>query len=272
MRGELIREKLHRGERVYGSHMCKLRNPVTGKLAQPCELDFAFICNEHIPIDRTETSMICQFYAAHGVSPIVRIPDTQPGWAARALDGGAEGIVVPYVETVEQVSRIVGAVKYRPIKGEFLADILAGRREPTQETEEFLQRHNRDNYVIIGIESVPAVDRLAELISVAGVDGVFLGPHDLTVSMEIPEQYDHPKFADLVEDVIRQCRQAGVGVGLHLIPALKPSYLQRFLKAGMNWILHVADIVIMRNALNDQLRQLRQMAGDVYHPPFTTSS
>jgi len=69
MRGELIREKLHRGERVYGTHVCSLGNPLAAKMATQLELDFAFICNEHMPIGRTETSMMCMFYAAHGISP-----------------------------------------------------------------------------------------------------------------------------------------------------------------------------------------------------------
>ena len=64
MRGEPIRERLHSGERVYGTHVCSLANPVTAKIQSSVEYDFVFICNEHMPIDRTETAMMCQFYGA----------------------------------------------------------------------------------------------------------------------------------------------------------------------------------------------------------------
>jgi len=74
MRGEQIREMLKRGQRIYGTHVCSLTNPVTAKMETAVEMDFAFICNEHMPIDRTETSMMCQFYAAHGIVPVVRVP------------------------------------------------------------------------------------------------------------------------------------------------------------------------------------------------------
>jgi 4-hydroxy-2-oxoheptanedioate aldolase len=63
------------------------------------EYDFAFFCNEHMPVDRTETAMMCQFYASRGISPVVRIPRAQAHFATMALDGGAQGIVAPYVET-----------------------------------------------------------------------------------------------------------------------------------------------------------------------------
>ena len=265
MRGEIIREKLHSGERVYGTHVCSLSNPVTAKMETAVELDFAFICNEHMPIDRTETSMMCQFYAAHGVSPCVRIPCPDAYYASMALDAGAQGITVPYVETVEEVKTIVGAVKYRPIKGKFLADVLDGTREPTKKTIEYLNHFNRDNYVVIGIESVEAIRNLEALISVRGVDGVFLGPHDISMSMEIPEEYDNPLFVDVVEDVIRRCRALNVGVGLHTQWAsVAPGLLDRLLDAGMNWIANGSDVVTLRDGLNHTLRGIREKAGDSY--------
>ena len=79
MRGEAIRQKLHRGECVYGTHVCSLMNPVAARMATTLELDFVFICNEHMPLDRGETAMMCQFYAAHGIAPIVRIPSPDRG-------------------------------------------------------------------------------------------------------------------------------------------------------------------------------------------------
>ncbi len=265
MRGETIRKRLHHGDRIYGMHVCSLGNPLAAKIATACEFDFVFICNEHMPLDRTETAMMCQFWSAHDVSPVVRIPCAEPHWAAMAIDAGAQGIVAPYVETVAEVESIVGAVKYRPIKGKFLNDILRGHRQPKEKTQQFLDEFNRDHFVIIGVESVEAAENLEKLISVPGVDGVFLGPHDLTVSMEIPTEYDHPDFVGLVEDITRRCRRREIGVGLHTkLLDLKPEVLQRFLDAGMNWLPNSADITIGRDETNRQLRQLRRQAGDVY--------
>lgn len=265
MRGEAVREKLHRGDRVYGTHVCSLTNPVTAKMTASLEIDFVFICNEHMPIDRTETAMMCQFYAAHGIAPIVRIPTPDPTQAAMVLDGGAQGVLAPYLETVEQVRDLVGAVHYRPIKGRQLADLLEGRAELNDELREFLPAFNRDHLAIIGVESMAAVERLEELISVPGVDAVFLGPHDLTVSMGIPTQYDHPAFIEMIVDVIRRCRQHNVGVGLHTqYLSLPPDSLRRYFEAGMNYLPNGADITTMVVAMNRQLTELRRQNGDVF--------
>lgn len=263
MTGATIREKLHSGERVYGTHIASLMNPLAAAIATGLELDFAFFCTEHMPIDRTEVGMMCQFYKAHGISPIVRVPDPNPTAISMATDAGAEGIVVPYVETAEEVRRIVAAVKHRPVKGKLRDDVIAGRSEYPPKLQQFLERFNQHQYVIIGVESVPALENLEVLIDGTGVDGVFLGPHDITTSMGIPEEYDNPLFQDAIEDAIRRCRACGVGVGLHFkLLKLGEPVLRRFLDAGMNWILNGSDVTILCDTMNAQLGQIRDWAGD----------
>ena len=272
MTGQHIRQCLHRGDRVYGTHVASLMNPVAAAMAADMDLDFAFICTEHMPVDRTEVSMMCRYYTARGISPIVRVPTVDPAAIGGALDGGAEGIVTPYVETVEEVRKLVGAVKHRPIKGQQLQDVLAGRCELPAKTRQFLDTFNRDHYLIIGIESVAGIERLESLITVDGVDGVFLGPHDITVSMGIPGEYEHPNFIAQIEDVVRRCRRHHVGVGLHtLYLNMQPEDLRRLLDAGMNWLINGADISLMCQAMNEQLRRLREMTGDTA-PPTQTSA
>ena len=265
MRGERIRACLHNGTRVYGTHVASLTNPLSAKMLAGVPYDFIFICNEHMPIDRTETSMLCQFYALHGISPIVRISAPDPHEAAMALDAGAQGIVVPYIETVAEVQALVGAVKYRPIKGRFLHELLAGTRQPAPKTVEFLHRFNRDNYLIIGVESVAAYENLDALLAVPGVDGVFMGPHDLTVSMEIPEEYEHPAFLALVTDVVRRARAANLGVGIHYSQAATPDEsFVTLMQEGMNWVLYGADVSLARTEMIKRLANFRAQMGDAF--------
>jgi 4-hydroxy-2-oxoheptanedioate aldolase len=262
MQGAQIKEKLLGGDKVYGTHVVSFGNPVTARMITDLELDFIFICTEHMPVDRTEVSMMCHYYSERGISPIVRIPYPSARHACMAIDGGAQGIVAPYVETVEEVKELVGAVKYRPIKGKFLDGILSGERRPEDKLNEFFNRFNRDLYLIIGIESVAGIDRLEELISIDGVDGVFLGPHDITCSMEIPEEYENPEFVAAVRDVITRCRKAGKGVGVHMdltLPRAKP-----FLDAGQNFMLHLADIVKTQQILSSDIASIRGELDDVY--------
>jgi 2-keto-3-deoxy-L-rhamnonate aldolase RhmA len=262
MRGEILREKLRKGERVYGTHVVSLGNPIAAKMTSELELDFVFICTEHMPVDRTEVSMMCQYYSARGISPIVRIPYPSAHWASMNIDCGAQGIVAPYVETKEQVKELVGAVKYRPIKGKFLSDILSGKRKPKDKLANFLKKFNADLYLIIGIESVEAYNALDELLSIEGLDGVFLGPHDMTCSMEIPEEYDNPEFTSLVVDVIKRCRKKGIGVGIHTDYNSEKN--RRFSDEGANFIINTADIIKMRQKMSGDMKELRERFGDKY--------
>ncbi len=178
-----------------------------------------------------------------------------------ALDGGAHGNVAPYVETVEEVKEIVGAVHYRPIKGRQLRGILDGTQPPAPATREFLSRFNRHHYAIIGIESVAAYENLDALIGVPGVDGVFMGPHDLSVSLEAPEQWENPALLRLIEDVIVRCRAAGIGVGVHLSPVFNLEQTRRFVSLGMNWILDGADVIFALNGLRQRRLEICGEAG-----------
>lgn len=260
MQGRQIKEKLRRGDPVFGTHVASLMNPVATAMALEVKFDFAFFCTEHMPIDRTEVGWLCQLYAAHGISPIVRVLSPDPFAISAALDAGAQGIVVPYVETVEEVRRCSGAIRYRPIKGALLADAQAGRVELPAKTQDFLKEFNRDVYLIIGIESMTAISRLEELLDAGEVDGVFLGPHDISATMGIPTEYGNPEFIRVIEDVVRRCRKRGVGVGLHTqLLKMKPEDLQRLLDAGMNWLLNGSDIGTMRDAMNVQLQRLREL-------------
>ena len=90
------------------------------------DLDMVFIDTEHTPHDRNTTSWLCQVYSAHNLAPVVRIPSPDPYLAQMVLDGGAAGIIAPYVETVEQVRALGGAVKYGPLKGDKLKAFLDG--------------------------------------------------------------------------------------------------------------------------------------------------
>jgi 4-hydroxy-2-oxoheptanedioate aldolase len=225
---------------------------VITRLLGSAPLDFVFFCNEHMPMDRSETSVLCQHFGSMGISPIVRIPSPDTTEAAKALDAGAEGIVVPYIETVEEVRKMVGAVHYRPIKGRQLRELRASPRRPAPATETFLRRFNRHHYLIIGIESVAAYENLDALIGVEGVDGVFMGPHDLSVSLDVPEQWEHPDLLHLIEDTTRRCRAAGIGVGVHLSYIFSLAQTHRFTSLGMNWILDGADIAHVLQSLRQR--------------------
>ena len=103
---------------------------------------------------------MCRAYAALDLPPIVRITAPDPYQACMVLDGGAAGVVAPYVETAEEVRRLAGAVKYRPLKGRSLRNVLDGKGFPEGRTEAYLARNNAGSVLIVNIESTPAIENL----------------------------------------------------------------------------------------------------------------
>ena len=237
MNGKEIRERLHSGAKVYGT-MVTAVSPLWPSVAKAAGLDFAFIDTEHIAQDRAMLSWMCRLYAANDVAPIVRIPSPDPYQAAMVLDGGAQGVIAPYLERPEQIRDLVGAVKYRPLKGRKLYDALNGEVPLEPQLADYLTERNGGNVAIANIESVAAMEALDEILDVEGLDAVLIGPHDLSCNLGIPEQYTHPKYIDAVETIINKARAKGLGAGNHIAYANGMEQEIKWAKMGANLIVH----------------------------------
>ena len=259
MNGLDLSNALKNGSRVYGT-LVTSPSPIMPEWLKGVGLDFVFIDTEHIPIGRHILSWMCQTYRAINLAPIVRIPRPDPYEACKVLDGGASGIIAPYVETVEEVKALVGAVKFRPLKGKKLTAVLDGASELGPRLDTYLRKRNEDRLLIINIESVPAIENLEHILEVPGIDAVLIGPHDLSVSMEIPEEYSHPKFDKAVRTIIETARAKGVGAGIHFWANIKQEI--DWARHGANLILHHGDITLFTEALRKDLNHMRQALGD----------
>ena len=203
MNGNELIQALRAGQRVYGTAIYS-PSPIWPRVVKNLDLDMVFIDTEHTPHDRNSVSLLCNVYAALNLAPVVRIPAPDPYQAQMVLDGGAQGIIAPYIESVEQVKALGGAVKLGPLKGERLRAALDGEIELEPQLVDYLARRNAQKALFINIESVPALERLDEILSLPYIDCVLVGPHDLSCSLGLPEQYDHPEFDDAIRTIIRQ--------------------------------------------------------------------
>lgn len=256
MRGQTLRARLHAGERVYGIAMEGFGQPRWPAYFAAAGMDFVWLESEHAPNNREIIAWAAQLYAAHNIAPLVRIPEISAARAAMAVDAGAHGVIAPYVETVEQVKALVGAVKYRPLKGEALARAVEQGEFPNAETRTYLEQYNADANLIIMIESPAGVRNLPALLAVPGVDAVLIGPHDLTVSHGIAEQYDHPLFVETVERIISISRAHSIGVGMHFISGTLDWAVQ-WAQKGFNFISYRGDTLFVARGIQGELHALR---------------
>jgi 4-hydroxy-2-oxoheptanedioate aldolase len=252
-----LRKRLHSDETSFGTLIVS-PSPHWPEVVKTCGLDFVFLDTEHIALDRAPLSWMCQTYAALGLPPLVRIPSPDPYAATMVLDGGAAGVIAPYVESVEQVQALRGAVKLRPIKGRKLAQLLGGA--PVEaELEAYISKGADDRLLIVNIESAPAMAALDDILAVPDLDGVLIGPHDLSCSLGLPERYDHPDFLNACETIFRKARAARLGAGIHFWGEIEQQV--QFLKLGANLLIHSGDILLFQKHLKAELQAVKQATG-----------
>ncbi len=259
MTGRELRQALHAGRNVYGSSILASM-PMWPKAIAHAGLDFVFLDTEHVARDRVMLSWMCRAYAALGLPPLVRIPSPDPYLACVALDDGAVGLIAPYVETAAQVRALVGATKFRPLKGARLEAALDEPNTLEPELRTYVNARCADNVLIVNVESGPAIQNLDEILSVPGLDAVLIGPHDLSCNLGVPEDYRHPKFLNAVNSILTRARARGIGAGVHFWSGTDLEIA--FAKAGGNLIIHSSDITLFSQALRAEVAQLCQALGD----------
>ncbi|MFL0161399.1 HpcH/HpaI aldolase family protein [Aquirufa salirivi] len=276
MIGQEFRNALRMGNPLYGTLLTST-SPKSFDVVLSLHLDFVFLCAEHVAYNPETLSWMCRAFKAAGINPVVRILEPSPYLATQALDAGAGAILVPYVEDVEEVLALVGAVKYRPLKGKKLAKILHGEEKPSAELIQYLQQHNRNNSLLLNIESESAVQNLATFAQIPsldgpGVDGFVIGPHDLSTSYDMPEKYRSPEFINLTTSLIKQAKDLGVAVGGHTGYRGSLDLQKDWVKAGANIILHCSDMLLFADKLQADLNELRLIQGDEQITQFKPES
>lgn len=259
MRGREIRRALHEGKLVY-STAATSQSTYWPKLVQQAGVDFVFLDTEHTPLGRETLSWMCHTYAALGVPPVVRVPRIDAYEVAKVLDGGAQGIIGPYVETADDVRELAGAVRLRPLKGRRLEEALDNPDALEPELRKYLDERNADFLLIGMIESVPGIENLDEILSVPGLDCVFIGPHDLSCSLGIPEQYWHADFDTAVRTIFSKAHEYNVGAGIHWWEDRDLEI--EWSRAGGNLVMHSSDVSLFGAGLKRELDEIREALGD----------
>ena len=176
-------------------------------------LDYVIIDNEHGPFD-VESSEECIRACEHsGLTPFCRVREVSRPAVMKLLDVGARGLIVPYIERIDQVKELIEYAKYPPIgKRGFCGskkDRWGYAYPGTESIEEQFAYWNRETLLIPQCETVDALEHIEEITALEGVDGIFVGPFDLSISMGIPGQFKNPDFVAALERILAACKAAG---------------------------------------------------------------
>ena len=260
MNGAELKDRVQNGGIVYGTMISLGRNPRWGSAFSNFGIDYAIIDTEHSPRGRTDVADFIAAFSFSGVVPIVRIPIPDSHYVTMALDAGAQGVLAPYCETVAEAKEVVGAAKWRPLKGELLRKAVDSGEFPSQATKEYLEARNHNNVCIVGIESVPAIENLENILKVGGIDAIFVGPNDLSITLGIPDQYDHPDYEAALREIISKCQAAGVPTLIHHQTV---ELTTKWLQEGARFVLYSSDARSMHNAYRDEFGAIKAAGAEL---------
>ena len=260
MAGADLRKKLESGGIVYGTMLSLSRNPRWARVIGQLKFDYVIIDNEHSAYSRGEVADFIAALSATGTTPLIRVPIPASHYVTMAVDAGAHGVLAPYCETVDEVKEVVGAAKWRPLKGALVRQVMETGEFPSQASKAYLQNANANSIVMVGIESVPAVENLEAILKVKGIDAIFVGPNDLSISMGIPNQYEHPDFEEMLRSIIRTCsaRNIPVAVHLHSVPLTT-----KWIQEGVRFVLHITDTRAMHEGFRSDFEAIRKFASEI---------
>jgi 2-keto-3-deoxy-L-rhamnonate aldolase RhmA len=240
-----LRHRLQCGELVVGTMISEVRNPNVAYLLAQSGFDFLIIDNEHGAYsDETVSDLVAAARGA-GVAVVVRIPEIRRETVLKPLDSGAAGLLVPQVNTPEEAAEIVRHAKYPPQGNRGVALRRPHSQYARVSAADYLQQANDETFIAVQAESVEAVGNIDAIAAVDGIDCLFVGPYDLSVSLGIPGQVDHPREVEAIDKVVAACRRHRKVGGILLFDA---ELLRGWIEKGMRLVSYSSDVTLLADA------------------------
>ena len=221
-----------------------LANPYTAEICATAGFDWLLFDCEHAPNDVPVLLSQLQAVAPYDVHPVARLPNHDASLIKRYLDIGVQTLLVPFVESAAQAEALVRATRYPPDGVRGVAGGLV-RASRWGAVPDYLDRANDEICLIVQIESLPGRAAAAEIAAVDGVDGVFIGPADLSAAMGYRGQPGHPDVSAAVLELIETVRAAGKAAGTL---TLDEALARHWIEAGCSFVAVGTDVAVMRNA------------------------
>ncbi len=249
--GNEFRKRVCAGENLVGP-IVSLNSPQVAEILSDAGFDWLFIDAEHGAYGPLAVEALIQA-VGNKMPCLVRIPVHEECWIEKMLDVGASGIIAPQVNSVEQAELIVQYAKYPPV-GERGVGIARAQRYGASLTE-YLEHANDSLLTVIQIEHIDAVRNVRELAAVEGVDALFVGPYDLSMSMGIPGEVNDSRIQDCIAEVLATCKEFGKVPGIFGVQA---DVVRSYREQGFSLLGLGVDAMYLSGAVNAALEALRQ--------------
>jgi len=226
--------------------------PSTAEALGCAGFDVLVVDMEHTPVDTPEMIEILRTIAGTPAQAMVRLVWNDPVWLKRVLDGGAQTVLLPFVQTAEEAQRAVAATRYPPDGIRGVAGNHRGSRFGT--VPDYLKNAASELCVMVQIETVKGFDNLAAIAAVPGVDSIFIGPSDLAASMGLLGDVGNPAVQEKLKAAAKQLRQLRKPCG---ILGMNPEMTAQFIGYGYDWVAIGSDMAFMVGRAQEVLGKAR---------------
>jgi len=241
MRANAVKQALREGKTVLGTSYGQLRDPEIARLLKAGGFDYVYLDGEHGGFGMETIQNICRVASLCELTVFTRVANMTYELIARALDCGSDGIIFPRVESPELLETAVSWCKFPPVgvRG-FGLTVMQSNYEPVT-IPQMIAHRNENGMVILQIETVKALEMRDELLSVPGLDVVMVGPVDLSISLGIPGEFEHPRFIEAIDQIRDTCIAKGIVPGIQCRGVALSKFCRdrgfRFLGTSNEWNL-----------------------------------
>ncbi len=243
--------KLHGGEPALGGWIM-IGHPAVAEIMAGEGFDWIGVDLEHTATDINTFYQIALALKGTGCDLLARLHSCDPVQAKLVLDAGANGLIVPSINSAEQAARAVSMSRFPPSGTRGAA--LSRAADFGRDFSDYFARHNDDVLVVVMLEHVDAVSRCDEILSVPGIDAALIGPYDLSASMGLAGQLDHTEVRDAQKTILDACVKHGVAPGVHVVPVEGDELSQRIAE-GFRFIACGIDTLFIMHGCRTMLRK-----------------
>lgn len=254
MRPNTTKAQLKAGEIVIGTQIQQIVSTEPARIFAAAGFDFVWIDGEHGPFGQEAIQTLVRAIAEAGPTPIVRVAEFSYSLVARALDCGTQGIILPRASDVERLREALSWTRFPPegVRGYGLGGAHVNYEKVS--VAEVIAHRNQHTLTVVQFESAWAIDHADDLLRLPFVDVALIGPADLSISLGVPGQFDHPTLVASIERLIAACQRNRVAPGIHLRAA---AAAKAWIDRGMRFVSVGSEHIFMLEKAAEVVASLR---------------
>jgi len=253
-----LKSRLKKGDVIIGP-WCTIPSPTLTNVIASSGMDFIIIDTEHSAISSETAENMMRAAKSEGMASFVRLGEKSALEALKALDSGAQGIIIPHIESVKDAKEAISFTKYYPIgQRGFSPFTRAGGYFP-EDSKEYAKKQNDDNILILLLEGKNGINDLERILELGNIDAIYIGAYDLSQSLGFPGQVDHPQVRKCMEECIMKIRNKNIAAGGYV--AKSKDDIKWMVDAGMQIITYLVDASLIYQVFKDVKHNFNDVIG-----------